>query len=139
MRTEQKLSNSQICELMDALSVQQEAAQKILSKSVSLPGMWTLADYLDTAALFPSEKRSILHRQVVHAVTVFIERNLHNGDAVSQMAEHSWVFAELVEVELQQEELELTMDFEAIPVEAVEVLTRVAALDCNRDTAPVSN
>jgi hypothetical protein len=39
----------------------------------------------------------------------------------------SWAYAELIEAELAREEVELTLDAEALPFEAVEVLSRVAA------------
>jgi hypothetical protein len=129
MRCSQQLSDSQIYDLMDTLSVQQEGATAALPYASSSANQWILASYLDSAAFFPQEKRSVLYQQVVKAVTLFIELNIHIVPAIGDLAEQSWVYGELVEAELQKEELELTLDYEAIPFAAVEVLARVSALE----------
>jgi len=129
MRTSHQLPQSQVYELLDILSVQQEAATSALAAATQLESQCVFAEYLDSAALFPDECASQLHHAVVQAVTAFIERHLYDNPAVTALAERSWVYGEFVEAELQRDELELTLDHEAIPVQAVEILSRVAALE----------
>lgn len=128
MRSQPQLPDAQVFDLLDTLSVQQEEATAALTRADDIDSQWTFANYLDTAVMFPQEKRSKLYRSIVLAVSNFIEARLHDTPAVADLAQQSWVYGELVEAELQKDELELTLDHEAIPFEAVEVLTRVAAL-----------
>jgi hypothetical protein len=129
MNTPQQLPDSQLYDLMDTLSVQQEEAEAALQSAQTLDSQWVFAGYLDSAAFFPKEKRSTLYKNVVNAVTTFIEVNMYDNPAIAELAEQSWAYGELLEAELQKDELELTLDHEAIPFEAVEVLTRVATLE----------
>jgi hypothetical protein len=133
MRSPQQLPDSQIYDLLDTLSVQQEEANAALAAADSMNSQWVLASYLDTAAFFPQEMRSLLYQNVVNAVTSFIETHMYDNPAIADLAEQSWMYGELLEAELQKDELELTLDHEAIPVEAVEVLSRVAALEYSKE------
>jgi hypothetical protein len=127
MRCPHNLPDSQISEMLDTLSVQQEEAQAALAKATSLNSQWSFAAYLDTAALFPEEARTALYKSVVTAAAAFIEMNLHDTPELEELAEQSWAYGDLVNAELERDELELTLDYEAIPVEAVEVISRAAA------------
>lgn len=126
MRCPHNLPESQVLEMLDTLSVQQEAAQVALAKANTLRSQWHFAAYLDTAAFFPDEARTALYRSVVAAATAFIEMHMHDTPELGDLAEQSWAYGDLLNAELEREELELTMDYNAIPVEAVEVLSRAA-------------
>lgn len=134
MRNQTQLPDAEMFDLLDTLSVQQEEAAAALTRADNVDSQWIFANYLDTAVMFPQEKRSKLYRSTVLAVSTFIETHLHDTPAISNLAEQSWVYGELVEAELKKDELELTLDHEAISFEAVEVLARVASLPY-RETA----
>lgn len=120
------LPESQIFDLLDTLSVQQEEARAALAESNTLDSQWCFAAYLDTAAFFPEEGRSALYRSVLAAAATFIEMHLHDTPELGDLAEKSWVYGDLLNAELERDELELTMDYEAIPMETVEVIARAA-------------
>lgn len=135
MHCPHNLPESQIFDMLDTLSVQQEEAQAALANANSLRSQGLFAAYLDTAALFPTESLTALHRSVLAAATAFIEIHLHDTPELGELAERSWVYGDLLNAELERDELELTLDYEAIPVEAVEVITRAAARPCLALTA----
>lgn len=124
------LPDSQVFDMLDTLSVQQEEAQAALAHPHSMSSQWFFAAYLDTAALFPEEARTALYRAVVGAAESFIEMHLHDTPELGDLAEQSWSYGDLVNAELARDELELTLDYEAIPFEAVEVISRAAARPC---------
>lgn len=128
MHSNNQLPDAQIFYLLDTLSFQQEEATTALTLAGSLDSQWIFANYLDTAVMFPQEVRSKLYSAVVLEVSRFIETHMHDTPAVADLAQQSWVYGELFEAELQKDEMELCLDHDAIQIDAVEVLTRVAAL-----------
>lgn len=128
MQAYNQLPDAQIFDLLDTLSFQQEEAVTALTRAGSLDSQWIFANYLDTAVMFPQEVRSKLYSAVVLEASRFIETHMHDTPAIADLAQQSWVYGELFEAELQKDEMELCLDHDAIQVDAVEVLTRVAAL-----------
>lgn len=99
-----------------------------LASPAALSSQWAFAEYLDAAVFSHVELQSVLYQSVMRATSTFIEANLHSTRELADLGERSWAYRELIDAELDREAVEITLDFEAIPVEAVEVLSRVAAL-----------
>jgi hypothetical protein len=101
---------------------------KALDFPEALSSQWAFAEYLDAAVFSPAELQSVLYKSVIRAASTFIGANLHSTPELACLGEQSWAYGDLIEAELDREAIEITLDFEAIPLETVEVLSRVAAL-----------